>query len=280
MVYRCFTEKKSGFDIEAQRVLKDLKDNLGNIIRSFITGAIIGFLPGLGGSTSSVLAYSNEKKLAKNKEEWGHGAVGGVIAPEVANNSGIGGAMIPMIALGIPGNGVMSLFMTALMVHGIETGPLFMRNKPDIVYMMFAMAILAAVVILIFEIVGMPLFPALLRCPYHYLYPAIIIICFMGAYLTNGNLFGFVVALATTALGVAMSYFKLPTMPFVLSFILCSILEKNFRSGMNMASNGFASFFTHPISCIFIIIGTVMLFQNIFMPSLKARFKGKNKEAK
>ena len=257
---------------------KDLMDNLGNIIRSFITGAFIGFLPGLGATTSTVLAYANEKKLAKNKEEWGHGAIGGVIAPEMANNSGIGGAMIPMIALGIPGNGVMSLFMMAMMVHGIQAGPLLIHNNPEIVYMLYTAALVSSIIILVFETVGMPLFPALLRLPYHYLYPAIIVICFLGSYISGGNLFSMGVAVVMTAIGVGMSYFKVPQMPFILSFILCSILEKNFRSALNMADNGLMSFFTRPISAIFIVIGTVLMFQNIFMPTLKAKF-GKKKDA-
>ena len=251
---------------------KDLRDNMGNIIRSFFTGAFIGFLPGLGATTSTVLAYANEKKLAKNPEEWGHGAIGGVIAPEMANNSGIGGAMIPMISLGIPGNGVMSLFMMAMTVHGIEAGPLLMKTNPDIVYMLYVAAILSAIVIVIFETVGMPIFPKLLSVPYHFLYPAIIIICFLGSYISGGNLFSLGVAIVTTAIGVGMAYFNVPQMPFLLSFILCSILEKNFRSALNMSSNGMLSFFTKPLSCIFIVIGTVVLFQNIFMPVLERKF--------
>jgi len=122
------------------------------------------------------------------------------------------------------------------------------------------------------------MFPALLRLPYHYLYPAIIVICFLGSYISGGNLFSMGVAVVMTAIGVGMSYFKVPQMPFILSFILCSILEKNFRSALNMADNGLMSFFTRPISAIFIVIGTVLMFQNIFMPTLKAKF-GKKKDA-
>lgn len=256
---------------------KDLWENRGNIIRSFFTGAFIGFLPGLGASTSTVLAYANEKKLAKNPEEWGKGAIGGVIAPEIANNAGIGGAMIPMIALGIPGNGVMTLFMTAMMVHGIEAGPLLIHTNPEIVYMLYIAALISAVIIVIFETVGMRIFPAMLRCPYHYLYPAIIVICFLGSYISGGNLFSLGIAIATTALGVAMAYFGIPQMPFILSFILCSLLEKNFRSGMNMGDHGIFTFFTRPLSCIFIVLGTIVLFQNIFMPILKEKFGKKAK---
>ncbi len=258
---------------------RDLADNTGNIIRSFIMGAFIGFLPGLGATTSTVLAYANEKNLAKNKEEWGHGAIGGVIAPETANNAGIGGAMIPMIALGIPGNGVMTLFMTAMTVHGIEAGPMLLKNHPEIVYMLYTSAIVSAIIILVFEVVGMPLFPALLKCPYHFLYPAIIIICILGSYISGGSLFSVGVALGTCALGVFFGYFGIPQMPFILSFILCGLLEKNFRSGVNMASNGLAAFFVKPFSCLFILLGTFALFWNMVGPVFRKYIKPENTES-
>lgn len=266
--------------------IKDYTQNIGNMIRSFIMGAFIGFLPGLGANTSTVLAYANEKNIAEKKhkqgkikdEDWvpyGEGNIGGVIAPETANNAGIGGAMIPMIALGIPGNGVMTIFMTAMTVHGINAGPLLLKTNPEVVYMLYTAAIIAAIIILVFEVVGMPIFPAMLKCPYHFLYPAIIIICILGSYISGGNLFSVGVALATCALGIFFSYFQIPQMPFILAFILCSLLEKNFRSGMNMATNGLMSFFTKPFSCIFIILGTVVLFSNIFMPTIQKKLEEK-----
>lgn len=258
---------------------KDLKDNIGNMIRSFITGAFIGFLPGLGAPTSTVIAYSNERTLAKNKDEWGHGAIGGVIAPEICNNAGIGGAMIPMLALGIPGDAIMVQFMAVMSVHGITTGPMLMKTNPDMVYMLFTAAIVASVFVLLVQTLGMPMFPKFISIPYHYLYPAIIIISFIGSYMTAGNLFGVLVTVAACALGVAMDYFDVPIMPFIMTYILAGIFEKNVRQGMNFSLVGVSDFFTRPVSLIFILAGVFVLAMHVVKP-IVASIKVKKAAAK
>ncbi len=249
--------------------IKDLADNIGNIIRSFFTGLIIGFLPGIGGKTSTFLAYSTERNLAKNKDEWGKGAIGGVIAPEVANNAGIGGELIPLIALGIPGSTPMTLFLAALTVHGVNPGPLLIRNNPEIVYMIYAAAIIAAIFILIVEIVGMPIFPKMLKVPYHFLYPIIIIVSLLGAFLSGNSLYALFITLAACLMGLAMDYFGIPIVPFIMTYILSPLLEKNLRMALNMSNTGFLSFFTRPVSAIFILIGAAILVWNLIGHRLK-----------
>ncbi len=254
---------------------RDLLDNLGNLIRSFLTGMFVGFLPGLGGPTSTVMAYSNEKALSKEKEKWGHGHIGGVIAPETANNAGIGGALIPMIALGVPGDAIMAQLMVALTCVDIEPGPLFMRQHIDIVYMLFVGGMIAAVFILLIQTLGMPLFPMLLKIPYHFLYPAILILCFIGAYLSAGNLWGVAVTLGACLLGLGMNSCKIPTMPFLMTFILSKLLERNLRLGFNYSINGGLDFLTRPVSLIFILVGVGVLCWNGFGAKLWARRKAK-----
>ena len=156
---------------------------------------------------------------------------------------------------------------------------MLLKNHPEIVYMLYTSAIVSAIIILVFEVVGMPLFPALLKCPYHFLYPAIIIICILGSYISGGSLFSVGVALGTCALGVFFGYFGIPQMPFILSFILCGLLEKNFRSGMNMASNGLTAFFVKPFSCLFILLGTFALFWNMVGPVFRKYIKPENTES-
>ena len=260
------TKVKESENIQVKRFklpIKDLAANIGNIIRSFVTGLVVGFLPGLGGKTSTFLAYSTERNLSKNKEEWGKGAIGGVIAPEVANNAGIGGELIPLIALGIPGSTPMTLFLAALTVHGVNPGPLLIRNHPEIVYMIYAAAIIAAILILVVEIFGMPIFPRMLKAPYHFLYPVIIIISFLGAYLSGNSMFALFITLASCALGLAMDYFGVPIVPFIMTYILSPLLEKNLRMALNYADNGFMSFFTRPVSAILLVIGIASLIWNL-----------------
>lgn len=255
---------------------KDIKDNFGNLVRSFITGAFIGFLPGLGAPTSTVIAYSNEKSLSKETEKWGKGHIGGVIAPEVANNAGIGGAMIPMLALGIPGDAIMIQLMAVMSIHGVNAGPMLMKTNPDMFYMIMVAGLVAGVLVLIFEVWGMPLFPKFVSLPYHYLYPAIIVISFIGAYMITGTLFGIIVAVFACLLGLAMDYFDVPSSPFIMTYILSTLLEKNIRQGLNYSLVGVSEFFTRPLSLAFILVGIVVVFLNVVKPAYK---KAKEKKA-
>lgn len=238
---------------------KELKDNVGNIIRSFFIGLWIGFLPGLGGSLSNQMAYALAKSSSKHPEEFGHGCPDGVLASETANNASLGGALIPFIALGIPGDMVTSLLLGALTIQGVETGPLIMRNHPDVVYVIFGAVIITAIMILLFEIFGMPIFPMLLKIPRHYLYPAIFVICLVGAYTATSNLFAVGVVILATLLGIFMTVMQIPSGAFMLTFVLANVLENNFRKGVSYAQNGILSFVTRPVSCILLIIALILL---------------------
>ena len=268
------SKAESGKNIKIQGfqfIRKDYWKNKWVMLRSWVTGAVIGFLPGLGGPAASAIAYANEKNLAKNSEEWGKGEIGGVIAPETANNAACGGAIIPMIALGIPGDMAMIQFIAVLNMQGIEVGPLLTKLQPGIVYMIFTAGILAGIVVLLFEIFGMRLFPAILKIPYHFLYPAVLVLTFIGAYLITGTIFGVFITVLACLLGLFMDYFDIPTMPFSLAYILAGLLEKNVRSALNYSRVGVAEFFTRPLSCFFIVLGLAVLVGHAVLPLIKAR---------
>lgn len=258
---------------------KDLLSHIGVVIRSWITGAFIGFLPGLGGPVGAVISYSNEKLLAKNKDEWGHGAIGGVIAAETANNATIGGAFIPMIALGIPGDAACVQFIAALNMHGINVGPMLMRTNPEIVYMIFTAGILSGIVVLLYETLGMKTFPAILKIPYHYLYSLVIVVALIGAFMATGNMFGLLVTLASCVLGILLDVFEIPSLPFLMAFILSPMLELNIRRGFNYSTSGGSEFFTRPLSCIFIVLGIAVLVWPVISPAVKKLFKKTPKTA-
>lgn len=251
-----------GADVKVGRFTfpgKELISNLFNIVRSFVVGLWIGFLPGLGGSLSNQMAYAMAKNSSKRSEEFGTGCPDGVIAPEVANNASLGGALIPFIALGIPGDMVTALLLGALTIQGVETGPLIFRNAPEVVYLIFGACVMTAIIVVIFQIVGMPLFPMLLKIPRHYLYPAIFVICITGAYTSSSNLFSVFVVVAATAFGVLMAVMDIPSGPFMLTYVLASVLENNLRKGVSYAKNGYASFFTRPISCVLLLLALFLL---------------------
>lgn len=273
-VHHSETIKVSGFKWPG----KDLTAHWGSVIRSFLIGAGIGFLPGLGAPTSTVVAYSTEKSLSKEPESFGKGNPVGIIAPETANNAGIGGALIPMLALGIPGDAVMVYFMSALEIQGIAIGPLLIRTNPEVVYMVFAGAIVAALLCLLVEAGGMRLFPAMLKVPYHYLYAIIVVIFMIGSYMVTRSCFGIIVTLVSCLVGLFMDYFKIPTSPFVMMFILCPIFEKNVRQAMNYSLVGVSDFFVRPVSLIFILLGVgVLVWQFVSAAKAKRKLAGSDK---
>lgn len=254
---------------------KDILKNKWLILRAWIMGVVIGFLPGLGGPVATSMSYSMEKMIAKDKSKWGKGEIGGVLACETANNAAIGGALIPLLALGIPGDAACVQFIAALNVQGIQVGPMFMRQQPEIVYMIFTGALLSGFVVLLFQTLGMKTFPALLKIPYHFLYSVVILLSFIGAYMSTNSFYGLIVAMACCVLGVLMDCFKIPSLPFLMTYILSPMLELNIRRGLNYSKNGLAEFFTRPISCVFIVAGLLVTAYGFISPVVKRAIDAK-----
>ena len=259
---------------------KDLKDNFIGFIRSWIIGLVIGFLPGLGGPVASIMAYSTENMLAKDKSKWGKGEIMGVISGETAKNSAIGGALIPLIALGIPGDASGVQFIQALLMKNIEASPQLMVEKPVIVYTLFTAAFISTIVIILYETIGMPTFPALLKIPYHYLYSIVVILALTGAYMAQRNFFSLICMLLSCCLAILMDIFGISSLPFLMAFILAPMLEDNLRMGMAANKDGAAMFFTRPISCAFIVIGTLALIYGFVAPLIKKGRQSKNDKAR
>ena len=179
----CTLEKGIGI------TLKDLTDNTINIIRSFLIGLWIGFLPGMGAGLSNMIAYAQAKSSSKYPDKFGNGCIDGVLASEVSNNASVGGAVIPMIALGIPGDSTTAVLLGGLIIHGIEPGPLLFQQNPVFVYTVLIAIALSAIITLILQLFNIKRFPKILMIPYHYLYPALLIICFIGAFTGTNTLF-------------------------------------------------------------------------------------------
>ena len=239
--------------------VKDFAANIWNTIRSFLIGLGIGFLPGMGSGLSNVVAYAAARNASKNPEKFGKGCPDGIIAPEVSNNASIGGAIIPMISLGIPGDTTTALLLAGLTIHGIEAGPLMQQYNPVFTNMIFVAALLGAVSALVIEILGIRIFPLLLKAPYHYLYPAILILCLAGVYSNTHSMFAVYTALGFTALGIWMDYADIPLTPFILAYVLGSILESNFRKAVSYSKGDLTTFLTRPVSCIFIIAAVISI---------------------
>lgn len=252
--------------------LLDIKNEFVNIIRSFLIGLGIGFLPGMGSGLSNLVAYSSAKNASKNPEEYGHGAAGGIWAPEVANNASIGGAMIPMAALGIPGDSTTALLIGALTIHGLEMGPMVFANSGDIVYLMFFTVMVVAAVVLVMQSFGKRWFPYILKVPSVYMYPALLVICLASAYVDSGNLYKCGMMMVFCAVGILMSYAGLPTSPLILAFILGPTLEKNMLKAFQY-SGTWTSFFTRPVSGVLMVIAIICIF-SLVIRTIFAKVKG------
>lgn len=243
-----------------------------NVIRSFIMGLWIGFLPGMGSGLSCMVAYGQAKSAAKEGDiPFGEGNPDGVWAPEVANNSSIGGAMIPLIALGIPGDSVGAYLLAAMTIKGLSPGPLLLKTNPTYVYTIFCTIIISAIFILLVQFIGVRLFPSILRAPYHLLFGTILALCFTGAYSNGNSMFALKMLFVFAALGVLFAMFKLPQGPFVLSFVLAGTLETNFRKAITYSTTGgYLEFFTRPVSLILLIVAAVSLLSPFVGPKWKA----------
>lgn len=225
-----------------------------NFLRSSLIGLGIGILPGIGGGTSNIIAYVAAKSSSKKPEEFGKGNPAGVVASESSNNAAVGGALVPLISLGIPGDTVTAMLLGGLVLHGLQPGPLLMQNSGDVVYGIFAALLIANIFMILFLFMGMKGFIRLLSIPRHILYPIILALCVVGAFGVNNRLFDVGALLFFGVLGYLMIKFGFPLTPLVLGFILGPLLETNLRRGLMLSQGDFMPFLTSPIAAAFLLV--------------------------
>lgn len=255
--------------------LSDITSEIGNIVRSFMIGLWIGFLPGMGSGLSNMVAYAQAKSASKHPEEFGKGCPSGIWASEVSNNAAVGGALIPMMALGIPGDSTTALLLSGLMIHGLQPGPLMITANPKISYVIFAATLVSAILVVVMQLFGKRWFPYLLKVPYHYLYGVILVMCFIGGYTSSNTMFNVVMMLVFAGVSILMDMAKIPTSPFILAFILGPNLEQYFRKGMSYGDNGILDFVYRPVSLIFLLVAVV----SVAWPYVKEALDKKKKAA-
>lgn len=239
--------------------LKEFKDQFFNFIRSALIGIGIGILPGIGGATSNIVAYSVAKQQSKYPEKFGTGVIDGVIATETSNNASIGGALIPLLTLGIPGDTVTAMILGGLTLHGIAPGPLLFKNSGKLVYGIFAAFLIATFMMLIVEYGGIRLFIKVLAVPKYILLPAVLVLCIVGTYGTNHNMFDVWTSLLFGVIGFFMMKHKIPQAPMILGFVLGRVVEENLIRGLMYSNNNFFAFFQSPIAAVFIVFTIIMV---------------------
>ncbi|MCG8482941.1 MAG: tripartite tricarboxylate transporter permease, partial [Clostridia bacterium] len=215
--------------------LKEFLGQVFNLFRSSMIGTGIGMLPGLGGTTANIISYGTAKSQAKNSENFGKGDMGGLVASESSNNAAIGGALIPLFTLGIPGDTVTAMLLGGLMIHGLQPGPLLFQKNGDLIYSIFAALFLANIIMIIFQFSGMKVFVKLLYIPKYILFPIIMTLCVVGAFALNNRVFDVYSLLLFGLMGYALIKLKFPVPPVIMGLILGPIMEKNLRRGLMMS---------------------------------------------
>lgn len=269
-IIKAFAKKNDEVEVEEVKdtVQDEKKENsfliaikhIRVIIQSALLGIGIGSLPGVGEDVAAWVAYGTAKKTSKHPEKYGTGFYEGAIAPEVGNNAAIGGAMIPMLTLAVPGSPPAAVLLSALMIHSIRPGPMIMRDNPTFIYYIAALLFLA---ILALWIAGMALakpMTAILKVPNEYLMPIVGVLSIVGAYAINNRAFDIVVCLVFGILGYLLDKLQFSAAPIVLGIILGNMIDENFRRAMNVNNGNPSIFFTRPISLFFFLIIVFMIF--------------------
>lgn len=239
--------------------LADLKFSTPSILRGTALGSILGVLPGGGALLAAFAAYTLEKKVAKRPRHFGQGDIRGVAAPEAANNAGAQTSFIPMLTLGIPANPTMAMMIGALMIHGISPGPTVMTERPAMFWGIVASMWIGNLMLVVLNLPLVGLWVRLLRIPYQYLFPAIVVFCCIGTYTVNRNLFDVYVMAFFAVFGYLCLKLECEPAPLILGFVLGPMMEENLRRTLLMSRGEFSIFLTEKISLIFLVVAAIML---------------------
>lgn len=243
------------------------------ILRGSVLGFFLGVLPGGGGIIASFVSYGLEKRISKEPERFGKGAIEGVAGPESANNSATAGGLVPLFTLGIPSNVVMALLFGALTIHGMRPGPFLIKDHPDLFWGVISSMYIGNVMLLILNLPLIPLWVQVLKIPYKILSPLILLFCIIGAYSIRSSIFDVLLTIIFGMVGYLFRKFDYEAAPLMLAFVLGPLFELNLRQSLTLSKGSFSIFFTRPIAAVTIILAIVLLVIG-FMPYFtKAREK-------
>ena len=246
----------------------DFKRCFKSILRGSLIGVVLGAIPGIGGAPSAFLSYSEARRTSKNQENFGKGELEGVAAAEAGNNGVAGATMIPLLALGVPGDVITAVILGAFMIHGLRPGPLlFVENLP-LIYALFIGIMLSSAYLFIVGKFTIRSISRISEVPNTILYPIVLVFCLFGSFAINNNLFDVLVMLLMGCVGYLMLLFKFPAPPFLIAFILGPLLEDNFRQSLILSDGSLAILIRSPI-CWFFWILTIL--SVVFL--VKSRFK-------
>ncbi|WP_349367711.1 tripartite tricarboxylate transporter permease [Salinarimonas sp.] len=234
------------------------------LLRSSALGSFIGALPGVGATTAAFISYSEAVRWSRRPERFGTGEPEGIAAPESANNAAVGGSMIPLLALGIPGSATTAVMLGGLTIHGIVPGPLLMQQNPILVFSVFIGMMLANLLMLVIGIRAARYFALVLRAPYALVGPAIVVMCMTGVYAINSNVADIAIMLAFGVVGFGLRRLGYPIACFIIGLVLGPIAEVSLRQGLILSDRDFVEILTRPIAGTLLLLSVLSLLYGIY----------------
>jgi putative tricarboxylic transport membrane protein len=253
--------------------LRDWADSFWAILRGTVIGFFLGVLPGGGAVISSFVSYALEKRVSKHPEKFGTGVIQGVAGPESANNAATGGAFIPLLTLGIPANSVMAILLGALMIHGMQPGPLLVKEQPGLFWGVVTSMYLGNAMLLVLNLPLIGLWVKILKVPYPILFPLILLFCLIGAYSLNNSLIEVLIMVVFGVIGYLFKKFEYEAAPLVLALVLGPMLEAALRRSLLLSAGDPLIFLTRPISAVLMLISLFLLVYPL-VPWLKEKRAG------
>lgn len=258
---------------------QDLKQSRFAFLNGSLVGFFVGVLPGAGSTIASFVSYGIEKAVSRHPEKFGKGAVEGVAAPEAANNSETGGALVPLLTLGIPGSGTTAVLLVALIMWGLRPGPMLIQDHPSIFWGLVASMYIGNVMLLILNLPLVPLFAQVLRLPAYILYPVILGVSLVGVYSVDERLFDAWLVGGFGLLGYVMRKLDYPAAPLILGLVLGDFMERALRQSLMMSAGDFSILYTRPMTVTMLILAAAILIAPVFRRANAWRLKAAEQEA-
>jgi len=249
----------------------ELKEVRKTLVKSSIIGTIIGILPGVGATVAAVVGYSEAVRSSPHPEKFGTGVLEGVAASEAANNAACGGAMVPLLALGIPGSAVTAVMIGAFTIHGLQPGPLLFVTSKNLVYAIFIGMFAANILLVLGGLLGVRLFVKVLDVPYKYLAPLIMVLCFLGSFAISNSMTDVWIMFIASIVGYAMNKAQFPFAPMVLGVILGPMTEVSFRRALIISGGDVWAMLTRPITASLLVLSCLSMAYPFIQTCLKKR---------
>ena len=252
----------NAFDSVIPRI-QDVTKYWRTIIRSGLIGTGIGIVPGVGEDVAAWSSYAAARRASKEKEKFGKGSVEGLMAAETGDNACVPGAVIPVLTLAVPGSAPAAVLLAAMLIHGVQPGPLIMVNNPQFVYDVVTMMLFASIGILIYGLTLTNLLVRILQVPQTLVMPVVFVLCVVGSFAIASRFFDIYVMLAFGIIGFFLRQLNYPMAPLVLGIVLGDLLDKNLRRGLTLSDGDLSPFFTRPISFVMFCLVAATILMNV-----------------